>query len=207
MENHHQHVIRVAGVIAGVLLLGFAGAGETASRQEEGINLPSSAILWQPGDIVFRRGVGPEAGAVRAVDSSGYTHVGMIVGAYPDWQVIHAEPEEGGTGGKVEVIPLRRFMDRDHATDYGVYRVSQADEEQRSRALQNAMSRIGMPFDDGYSFRDEASFYCTELVAKAYRSVKLEVADWHAAIRPVLMDEPILTPAALLQSGKLVKLG
>ncbi len=207
MENHHQHVIRFAGLVAGALMLfGAVGTVTSAQRQPPQFQLPDQAAHWRAGDVIFRRGVGPEAAVVRSVDSSGYTHVGMLVGAHPDWQVIHAEPEEKGAGGKVEIIPLRQFMGRDHAIIYGVYRV-EANDAQRASALANAADRLGTPFDAGYSFRDDSAIYCTELVVKAYQTVNVKVADWSRAIRPFLADEPILTPEGILHSGRLAKVG
>jgi len=207
MEDRYQNVIRRACLVTGALMLfGAADTVTPAQRPPPEFQLPDQAAHWRAGDVIFRSGVGPEAAVVRSVDSSGYTHVGMLVGSYPDWQVIHAEPEEKDAGGKVEIIPLRQFMDRDHATRFGVYRVV-ANDAQRADALADATGRIGAPFDTGYSFRDDSAIYCTELVVKAYKAVNVEVADWGKAIRPFLADEPILTPEGILNSGQLTKVG
>lgn len=207
MEDLLRYVTRFTGLAAGALILfGTVGAVTPAQWPSPDFQIPEQASQWRAGDAIFRRGVGAEATAVRSVDSSGFTHVGMLIGSYPDWQVIHAEPEESGIGGKVEIVSLRQFVNRDRATRFSVYRID-ANDEQRAIALANAAGRLGTPFDAGFSFRDDSAIYCTELVVKAYRAVNIEVANWNEAIRPLLAEEPILTPNGILKSGRLTKVG
>lgn len=156
---------------------------------------------------MFRRGTGPEAVAVQSVDNSGYTHVGLLVGRYPDWNVLHVEPAQAGYGGKVEIIPLHKFASRDHAVTYAVFRVKDAGTEAVTQALNKAQGQIGTTFDGDYRYSDDVAVYCTELVGKAYQAANIDLTDWSSAVKAPFMEDPILTPAALLKSGKLHRIG
>lgn len=209
MVDHARQVI-TASFVATLLMLGVMGAAASKQGDASGIHtpfsLPSTADNWREGDIVFRNGVGPEAAAVRAVDGSGFTHVGILVGANPEWRVLHVEPEAEGKGGKVEVIPLQEFASRDHSTAYGVYRVTAASAKQASTAVAQTQATLGAPFDGEYQYTSDDAFYCTELVSKAFSPMRIELADWGSAFKAPLLGEMILTPASLIASGKLTRL-
>lgn len=209
MAAHSRRLI-AAILFTALPTLGVIGA--TAGRQDlppvppAGFALPSAADGWREGDLVFRNGVGPEAAAVRAVDASGFTHVGLLVGTSPEWRVLHVEPVAEEKGGRVEIIPLKEFASRDHSTAYGVYRVTGASANEASVAVARALNNLGAPFDDQYQYSSDDSLYCTELVSKAFSSVRIDLADWGRAFKAPLLGEKILTPTSLIASGKLARL-
>lgn len=208
MAHRYQALAGLAVAVGAVMAIiaGLGCAGQNAD-QELSVKLPAAASEWREGDIIFRRGTGPEAAAIRAMDESGFTHVGLLAGKYPDWDVVHVEPEQKGRGGKVEVISLKEFASRDHAYAYAVFRVEMIGNETAARTVGYARRHIGIAFDGDYRYFDDGALYCTELVGKAYQAVKVGMVDWTSAIKPPLMVEPILTPAALLRSGVLRQIG
>lgn len=209
MADHRQRLI---AALLWVTLLAPGVMGTAASKHIDPsvihvqFSIPSAADSWREGDIVFRDGVGPEAAAVRAVDGSGFTHVGMLVGTSPEWQVLHVEPEANEKGGKVEVIPLQEFASRDHSTAFAVYRVTSASAKDASTAVAKALDSLGAPFDDQYQYSSDVALYCTEVVSKAFSSLRIEIADWGRAFKAPLINDKILTPDSLIASGKLTRI-
>jgi hypothetical protein len=206
------HARRVIAALLWLTLLALGSFGATAVRQASPDNpiatfsLPSGVDDWREGDIVFRNGVGPEAAAVRAVDDSGFTHVGILMGAGPEWQILHVEPKAKGKGGRVEIIPIEEFASRDYSTAFAVYRVTGASAKDASMAVAKGLDSLGAPFDDQYQYSSDASLYCTELVSKAFSFLRIELADWGKAFKAPLLSDKILTPDSLIASGKLARI-
>lgn len=167
-----------------------------AARAAGAADLPAGV---QAGDLIFREGTEPVSAAVMAVDDSGFSHVGMLVGGPDGWQVLHATPSEmPGRPDGVVLDPLDFFVDAARARRYAVYRVD-ADAGRRSRALEAARAMLGRPF----RIADPAGTYCTELVWQAWRDAGLDLQARFTALALPLLPGRYLLPGGLLASPRL----
>lgn len=207
VKQRQRSLAIVLAAAAATLLGGIAVAvpGAPPAAGKGRISLGSSNE-WRSGDLIFRHGTGLEAAAVGALDDSGYTHVGLLVRRGDKWNVIHVAPSGPGSssGGRVEEVSVEHFANADRATAMAVFRAA-GDGAQRAAAVAFAEQHLGVPFDDGYRYSDDDAIYCTELVAKAFATAGIAIADWRNAVRPPLADEAILRPADLIRSGALAK--
>lgn len=114
-----------------------------------------------PGDIVFRRGVGPLADAVAAASFSSagrarWTHVGIV-----------AQPVAGGPLYVVHAIDGRGVI-IDTPENFFSSKESSFGDFIRIQGgvgvAEVAMRYVGRPFDASFSMADQTALYCTELI-------------------------------------------
>ncbi|WP_024890357.1 YiiX/YebB-like N1pC/P60 family cysteine hydrolase [Luteimonas huabeiensis] len=154
------------------------------------------------GDLIFREGTEAVSAAVIAVDRSGYSHVGMLLGGPGRWQVLHATPSEvPGRPDGVVIDPLAFFLDPQRARRHVVYAV-RADEEQRARALAHARERVGRRF----RLADPSGTYCTALVWDAWRAAGVDLDVRFVRLALPLMQGDYLLPGELMASPRLRRL-
>lgn len=177
--------------------LGISSPGDSASRA---IRLDNPD--WRSGDVVFRRGTGVEARVVESLDGSGYTHVGILAGASPNWTVIHVEPEEEGGRGRVEEIPLVEFLSAEKAKAMMVLRATRR-EPVASDAIAFARKQLGKPFDGQYRYSTDDAMYCTELVGKSYAAAGDPLLKHGAGTTMIMLEEKLVLPETLAKSLKL----
>lgn len=152
---------------------------------------------WQAGDLIFRTGTQTVSDLVMIADSSGYSHVGMIVGTDDAWYVIHATPEEvQGRGDAVALDSFEFFTSPQLATQYRIYHVAASD-EQHQQAAHWAMAQEGQPF----RILDEKGLYCTTLILKAWQHAGVDLQVQFSRIDiPMFPQTPILFPSDLMAS-------
>lgn len=190
----HRPALSVAAALA-LLLLGVLSAGPAsladpgaprAAHQSSDSNWRTAlADQLQPGDVVFRRGTGPEAEVVAgaSIGTSGesrWTHVGIVAsGPAGGLRVIHADSSRG-----VVADEPGRFFSVSEARSGDFLRVAGG-----SSAAQAAESYLGLPFDAEFSLKDKRALYCTELVLAAFE-------DAGTGVRPALRKLPLSEPMA-----------
>lgn len=204
MNKRISSLTGLATIAAG-LFLAMSQANGLGAIAPPAPPLQAYSESWREGDIIFRNGTGIEAAVVRTTDTSGFTHVGMLVMEEGHWFVIHAEPQsEDGPGGVI-AEPVEVFASPAKATTVGVFSVVGASAAQRLAAAGYARAAAARrtPFDPAFRFSSDGDFYCTELAVKAYALSGVSIADWHFTLKSSWVDEPVLTPGALLQSGRL----
>lgn len=170
---------------AAVFLLPYSGDG--------GVQAAAAPTAWRqpviadlrPGDIVFRRGVGPVADAVAAASFSSvgraqWTHVGIVAQPAPGGPlyVLHAIDDRG-----VVLDPPERFFFAAESAAGSFVRIDGGEGVARM-----AMNYVGRPFDGSLSLSDrQEALYCTELIF---------VSMFHAGIRPkvTLRKLPLIEP-------------
>lgn len=180
-------------VVAALALLPLSGDGGHADPEPAAWR-QSVTVDLQPGDIVFRRGVGVVADAVAAASfsSSGratWTHVGIVaqpVAGGPLY-VIHAIDDRG-----VVMDPPERFFSAAEASAGSFVRV-----EGGEGAARAALNFVGRPFDTLLTLSDQDALYCTELVSVAIRQAgkPLEVP-----MRKLPLNDPAMFPDDLYRA-------
>lgn len=161
-------------VAAALTLLPLPGDGGVPAASESFAWRQSVTAGLLPGDIVFRRGVGPLADAVAAASFSAagrarWTHAGIVaqlVAGGPLY-VVHAIDGRG-----VVADAPQRFFSATESSAGNFVRV-----EGGERAAHIALGFLGRPFDASLSTADQAALYCTELVFVSLRhaGVSLDV--------------------------------
>lgn len=156
-----------------------------------------SQLNWREGDLIFRTGTETVSDLVMLADDSGYSHVGMLIGAPGSWKVLHATPEEiPGYGNKVVLDKLEFFIAPERSQRYQVFQVH-ATPEQRNNAIKWAMTQLGQPF----TMLDPEGVYCTTLVWKAWLQAGVDLQVSFAQINlPLLPHGKFLLPSGLIHS-------
>lgn len=157
------------------LLLPLSGdGGVQAAAEPFAWRQPVIAEL-RPGDIAFRRGVGPVAEAVAAASFSSagraqWTHVGIVTQPVPGGPlyVLHAIDDRG-----VVMDPPERFFSAAESAAGSFVRIDGGE-----GVAKMAMNFVGRPFDGSLSLSDrQEALYCTELIFVSMRhaGIRLEV--------------------------------
>ena len=138
-------------------------------------DLPLDSL--RDGDLVFRRGVGPESRAVLRLDSAGqYSHVGIVISDNGKWKVVHAVPGESDDGiDRVKIEPIDTFFLTSRAEHGAVMRLKGCDDITARDAARGAARYVGVPFDNSYNWSDTTRLYCTQLIAVAYSSAGVNI--------------------------------
>lgn len=173
----------------------------------------ASTLALEPGDVIFRRGVGPVSAAILAAgERSDYSHVGVVVVHGGRVSVVHAVPAEApGEFDAAKIEPLSTFLQPSRASRFVIYRLDGGRiDHAKWRATQAAaaaevMARLAVPFDYDFDLSTPGALYCTELVLRAYAraGVDLEVT----GSRLPLLHQAIVLPRDLLRSPLLRKVG
>jgi len=126
------------------------------------IELPTNT---KAGDLIFRKGTETVSIAVLALDNSGFSHVGMLIGDKNNWQVIHATPSEvKGRKDGVVIDDLDFFLDTKRSEQFAIYQI-QANEQTRMQAIDIIQKQQHKSF----SMKDDNfGTYCTALIWRAY---------------------------------------
>lgn len=186
--------------------------------------LASQAQL-QEGDVIFHQSQSSQSLALREITQSVWTHTGVIIRNQNKWFVVEA-------ARGVEVTPLEKFIDRGVGKKYIIKRlrpelINQSQSQSISNKLKTALlAYAGLNYDFWFEWSD-STIYCSELVWKAYddafgiqlttperfRDFPLDgpyaqrlIQDRYIAQgRQLNLDEPVVSPVAVLESELLVE--
>ena len=135
---------------------------------------------FQDGDLLLFRGKGPFSVAIRLMTGSTYSHVGLVYLFDNRVYVIEA------VGAGVRLILMSELMKRYHGgIDY--YEVVRATPKQRRQAIGFCFEQLGKLYDNPGIVRflilllfkrrlsagEDQAWFCSELVAAAYRKQDL----------------------------------
>lgn len=128
------------------------------------------------GDLIFREGRSTESQIVTNLDSGSYSHVGIMLHTKDGWRVIHAVPNETENDlDSVKYESISSFIQPEKCIKAKVFRVS-SNEKITKGAIKYALQKVGMPFDKDFDITDTTTFYCTELVWRAYKHVGIDIS-------------------------------
>jgi hypothetical protein len=151
-------------LVAALVLLPLPGDGGLPAAAEPAAWRQSVTADLRPGDIVFRRGVGPMADAVAGAsslvaDDARWTHVGIAVRIRPGGQlyILHAIDGRG-----VTLDTPDQFFSPAEAIAGEIKRVKGGEQ-----AASFGIQFIGRPFDADFLMSDHSALYCSELVLAA----------------------------------------
>lgn len=126
---------------------------------------------FQNGDILFQDlDCGGLCTAIEkvteGVDGKSFSHLGLVYIHNDSVLVIEA------IGKQVQVTPIQAFVHR-NLNEAGnpkviVSRLAQPNEQLIQKALDFAVSQLGVPYDDAFLY-DNGSYYCSELIYDAFR--------------------------------------
>jgi len=180
------------------------------------VDVPSSHLAIVPttfgselrsGDLIFRQGEGIVSEAVlQNRKQSTYSHVGMIVLHNNSVMVLHASPSENPSdfdGVKLET--LAKFSQPDRASHIAFMRPFQ-QEADGYQAAKNAMKYLGKPFDAEFDLKSDDQIYCTELIAKAYQPLNINLFTKLRKARLPFMKGQFLMPQDMYEQKSLVKI-
>lgn len=159
------------------------------------------------GDIVFRTGADALSRIVLGQrPSARFSHVGVValMGGVP--HVIHSVPGDDGGRGGVRIDTLVHFISPERAVDVGYFRVAGLDPLRRADVSRHAHSKIGLPFDYGFSVSSEDVVYCTELVVKSLENAGVAIGDSLDRVSVLALGGTAIPPDSLWQSELLREL-
>jgi hypothetical protein len=169
--------------------------------------------LLRPGDLVLLG------------NNGGLSHVAVFVG---DGAIVHAmatgETMRGWLGSLRDALarllrtterhvgvlrePLAEFLERYERDTWVVVRARGLTDEGAAAGLARISGLVGLPYDYGFKIDNEA-WYCTE-IAVAFLEAALDEAPTLKTRRvrvPLLLDEAVLEPVALLDAPELDVVG
>ena len=186
-----------------------------------------SQVQLEEGDIIFHQSQSAQSQALREITQSVWTHTGVIIRNQNKWFVVEA-------ARGVEVTPLERFIERGVGKKYIIKRLrpelrlqnQQSQSQNFSNKIKSALLKYaGLKYDFWFEWSD-TTIYCSELVWKAYDdalNIQLTVPEqfrdfpltgpyaqrliqdrYIAQGRQLNLDEPVVSPIALLESDLLV---
>lgn len=160
------------------LLAGFLFLAQADSLPQPYALVPiADYARFHSGDLVFRQGRDAASQIVLASRAaSQFSHVGLLwVNRGAVW-VIHAVPAESDhETGRVKIEPLSLFSRSDRAARIAILQPPRAV-GQGARAADNARHYLGRPFDTDFDLDNDHALYCTELVARAWSPLGLNLA-------------------------------
>lgn len=135
-----------------------------------------SAVRFEEGDIVFRKGIGAKSNAVLYADKEGtYSHAGIIVKPDSVFMVVHITPGEREKEEKEDKIKMEfpeQFFSSERAQSGAVVRLKKDSLEYAEKAAREAyrLFREGILFDHDYLLEDSVKMYCSEMIWRVYLS-------------------------------------
>lgn len=120
----------------------------------------------QLGDLVFRRdnGVWSWLFINASRREKRFSHVGIVVEGGKGARIAHADAHELTGVGCVRVQRWSEFFSE--SLDGAIYRY-RGSVETRNQIAQEAVNRVGVPFDTGFDMSDTNKLYCTEFVRES----------------------------------------
>lgn len=203
-----------------MLVLSLAAPAAAYSAEPPAI---AGKTRLQEGDIVFIHSRSSQAPAIEEVMGSSWTHVGVAVMRDSSWFVAEA-------AGTVSLTPLSTFLDKSRERQFIVKRFREwgrgPAKKDLLRLKKRLLADLGKKYDIYFEWSDTA-LYCSEYVWKAYYNAvsrrpvlskpqkfsdlkldgplakELIEKRYTAAGKKLNLDEPIVTPVALLNSALL----
>ena len=201
-----------------IILIGLTSLfGCSNSSSDKDIKQPGQTI--QNGDIIFQTSKSSQSQAIQFATNSQYSHMGIIY--ENDGQFLVYEAVQ-----PVKLTPLKEWINRGENGHYVIKRLENADQVLTNSTL-TRMKQVGerfkgKPYDLYFEWSDD-KIYCSELVWKIYKQAadieigqleKLSDFDLTNEIVQtkmkerygdnIPMDEKVISPAAMFNSGKLI---
>lgn len=174
----------VNGLISFVIVLPFYVLGS---------GLPESVAS---GDLVFRTGDEAISSVIRTIDSTGYSHVGMVLIENRRVYVIHSTPSEHpGVQDGVVIDTLDFFISKSIDNKVVYYKIK-ADFNAHELAIRNALSYKGYPF----SITTGKGIYCTELVTKSWSAANVNISTGSKRLDLPMFHSAVIMPENIIKS-------
>jgi Permuted papain-like amidase enzyme, YaeF/YiiX, C92 family len=119
------------------------------------------------GDLLFQHHLAPQSTAIAEAQSDNATHVGIAVKKDDAWFVLEAV-------GPVKWTPLASFVDHGKNDAVVVMHDPRLTDDQRAQLIAAAQKDLGKPYDLFFT-NDDSSIYCSELVARAYATIGVDI--------------------------------
>ena len=157
------------------------------------------------GDLIFREGRSVESTFVTTLDSSNYSHVGLLCKYDGAGKVVHAVPGESDNNvDTVKSEPISAFLQPDRCANIKIVRVS-CESHIAQKAVQYALKKVGIPFDDDFNMADTTKFYCTELVWKAYLHAGIDISESRRHnVNMFSFHKPCLLPSDVMMGNTII---
>ncbi|MCB0351552.1 MAG: hypothetical protein KDD38_10235 [Bdellovibrionales bacterium] len=184
----------------------------------------NGAVEYQTGDLIFHMSQGRQAAAITEAQGSPYSHMGVLVKESNSWLVYEAiQP--------VKKTPLASFIARGKNKHFVVKRINPSVFDMSSTLAQNALIRemsqfLDYNYDIFFQWSDD-TIYCSELAYKAYfralgiqpgvlqkvgdldltgPNIRKLIAERERQLgHPADLNEPIITPVAIMNSAILTE--
>jgi cell wall-associated NlpC family hydrolase len=207
MKRSRQAWRAVLCVLAIGLLLLTGASTRSGAAAPAAIALPAEiSAQLRPGDLIFRIGEGWQSQTVRSMSRPAergdpFSHVGMLVGAPGDWQVVHAVPAEiPGRADAVVRDTLDFFLAPERAHGVAIYRVN-APGAAQALAVRHVLQRLGAPFR--IVENDHEGQYCTTLVWAAWQRAGVDLGAHFEHLNVPFFTGDYLLPHSLRSAPKL----
>jgi hypothetical protein len=169
-----------------------------------------SFLLWLPcavwgssvpkgitdGDLVFRTGDEAISAVIRTLDTSGFSHVGMLYFREGEPFIIHSTPaEHEGVKDGVVIDSLDFFISRSVNKTVSYYHINSGNKD-RTQVIKRALAYLGTPF----SVTGEEGIYCTALVAQVWKQSDVDIITGTKTIHLPGLKADVIFPENIINS-------
>lgn len=152
------------------------------------------------GDLVFRTGDEAISAVIRTLDSSGFSHVGMLYFSDGEPFVIHSTPSEHeGIKDGVVIDSLDFYISRSVNKTVTYYHVKENNVD-RKQIVERALAYAGTPF----SVTGKDGVYCTELVVRVWKQSGVNIITGTKIINLPGLKTHIILPENVIRSDNVV---
>lgn len=165
--THHRMMI----VVVGIFLCLYQSACNDPDEEGTYALTSDQQSLFNPGDIILRRGKGLVSDGIAQVLNEPYnvTHCGLLVPSDSGWAVMHALSDKSRDIDGVVVQALGQFVEESKQGSIMVVRYKAMNgKEQAVLHTADGYLKKGLPFDLGFDIHDTTAIYCSELLQKVY---------------------------------------
>lgn len=160
------------------LFFHITSSGIVSAQQIDGYDFKNGDLLFQNLDC------GPLCDAIetvtRGIDGSKFSHIGMVYRRNDSVYVLEA------IGSDVHLTPLHSFLKRSSHKVY-IGRVKKRYAKIADRAVVNAISKIGVAYDDVFIYNN-GKYYCSELIYDAFKAANDDKPFFR--LQPMTFKEP-----------------
>ena len=97
------------------------------------------------------------------------------------------------------------FARSDRAIHVAIMRPRRMQADTGARAVSNALKLIGRPFDAAFNLQDDSEIYCTELVARAYFPLNINLYQKLQPVQLPFISGYFLLPQDIFEQSQLTK--
>ena len=191
-------IIRVVAILFLLIFASFE-AKKFISKSKDDLSVENikKEINLESGDIILKREDNELSNYLATFDSSGYSHIGLIIDTKYGLKVVHIDIDE--KNDELQISDLNDFIN--FSTKIAVYRYKDEIDVKKLSDIINDLQKSNTKFDYDFYLNND-KFYSTELINYIY--FKLFGEDWFTYLSS-FYDKDEISINSIIKNPKLEK--